>query len=370
MSFLTKLKKHCKVAAVTGCTLAVMGISAGMPQSVQAAGLFDNVLSSAVFYTAVRSQYLSLSRNPEFQTKMMGDLLKESGGKNNDPQINAFVDGIMHNLLDKAVTLPEKRLPFVWSVNNSQEVNACCAISNAVTINTGLITEMNYNQDEIAFVLGHELTHGVKEHTLDSISKQAAIKGAVMPSLLNDDALMKKFALSIAANYMAVKSTTYPNEVEADKGGFEYMTKAGYNPGGGAASMVKIEEYANRKGYKSADNFMNPADHPKNQKRIAMLSKIMTEYSGNKVTIKGDNQIYVNGKQFLIMQDSGSSSAAERTHLIAGRLAKCFHDLGNDWDLKVSSEGHLMAGNYMIMAKGAPEGDAAALCAQLQALLR
>ena len=57
-----------------------------------------------------------------------------------------------------------RSLPFRWQVNAGREFNAACFPTDHVTVNEGLIRGVNRNVDELAAVLGHEMTHGLKLH--------------------------------------------------------------------------------------------------------------------------------------------------------------------------------------------------------------
>ena len=115
---------------------------------------------------------------------------------------------------------------------------------NYVSINRGLVRGLNMNVDEIAAVLAHEMTHGIEQHSAKNYAKAIAQQmGAMMIGMDANNPHVDWNKLSGMVNYSIAKSITLPTEHEADKGGFFLMTSAGFNPGGGAAAMARMDYY-------------------------------------------------------------------------------------------------------------------------------
>lgn len=165
-------------------------------------------------------------------------------------------------------------------------VNATTDIENTVDIYTGLLAYC-HNEDELAFVIGHEIGHAVKSHV---------IKGAVINTTVATGANVgnKIIATKIASSSFGGKmnslglgtmvtntATTAVNvtgtaavakinrgqEVDADLLGIDFIVKAGYSPMAGIAIMEKIGDNYN-------DFF---ADHPSTEKRLATMNKHIQE---------------------------------------------------------------------------------------------
>ena len=69
----------------------------------------------------------------------------------------------------------EKKLPFIVRVTAEREPNALALPGGAVFVSWPLLELCQWQRDEIAFVLGHEMAHIVRRHTLDRIVKDAAL---------------------------------------------------------------------------------------------------------------------------------------------------------------------------------------------------
>src|ERR1017187_10487413 len=69
----------------------------------------------------------------------------------------------------------EKKLPFIIRVTAERGPNALALPGGPVFVSSPLLEVCQGQRDEIAFVLGHEMAHIVRSHTLDRIVKDAAL---------------------------------------------------------------------------------------------------------------------------------------------------------------------------------------------------
>lgn len=74
-----------------------------------------------------------------------------------------------------AANVKEKRLPFSFRVLAEREPNAFALPGGPVFVSWPWLEMCQGQRDEIAFVLGHEMGHIVRRHTLDRIVKDAAL---------------------------------------------------------------------------------------------------------------------------------------------------------------------------------------------------
>lgn len=311
--------------------LLPVNINLSSAQDIHLNNLEKSLTLGVMGYATYKDNYIRLMKNPEVQKQLQNEILSKSNGQNTDERYNQFIDNVIQNILKNGVDIPYDQLPFVWSVSNSKDINATCSLANVVTVHKGLIDNFNWNENEVAFVLSHEIAHGVKKHSLEATSQSAALYMASLP-YTQDNNILKTALISVAANYVFTKNTKSGNETIADEFGFEYMARAGYNPGAGSAVMVKLDQFFGE----TKDSFINPSSHPQNIKREVALAKFMNEYSNGHITV--DNaKVLIDNNTILEMVDNDTMLARERAYLVAGALAKSFHDLKtfNEWNLRI-----------------------------------
>jgi predicted Zn-dependent protease len=146
-----------------------------------------------------------------------------------DPQLQAYVSGV-GNKLARLSHRPE--LPWQFTVVDSSQVNAFALPGGKICITRGLITKMD-SEDELAGVLGHEIGHVTARHAVAAYTRQVLMAGAMLGlAIALSDSEYSQVALAAAgvAGGLMMLSYSRDQERQCDELGYEYMTKAGYNP--------------------------------------------------------------------------------------------------------------------------------------------
>ena len=373
-----------KWSALLMAPLISIGLLFPLPraEAIDAWGIAAQALGVLGAYHSSLGAVLALGNDVHAQVESRRQDLAENGRARNPNDI-ALIDGIMERLVkDGDYVLRTNSLPFVWAVNDSAVFNAACYPTDYVSINRGLIRGLNGNVDEIAAVLGHEMTHGIRQHSAHNYAKAAAQYYGM--SFLNMDAgLMDWNKLNALAGYSIAKNITLPTEYEADEGGFHIMTSAGFNPGGGAAAMARMGYYLT---YVTQDlqEYQNPkdkdlpqddySDHPATERREAKLAEMLTAYSVGHVTVADRRTVCIDGTPLLTatQTDEDYDNSPENAYLAAGALARAFHDYDSaaDWGLSVTRGGGVsLRGDARINAALLPLVEKSKAGAQLIALV-
>ena len=124
------------------------------------------------------------------------------------------------------------------------------------------------NQDELAFVLGHEAAHHVEGHIAQTQRSAAggALAGAVLAGVLGLDPSTGQTVTDIGATVGARRfSKTF--ELEADALGTIITARAGYDPIRGAAFFQRIPD--------PGDRFLGT--HPPNADRIRTVERVASQ---------------------------------------------------------------------------------------------
>lgn len=309
--------------------------------AAQAAGIY-------AMYKSALTSILRLGNDVNAQMAARRQDIKENGQDQNSLDVKT-VDEIMTRLVnDSTYELRVNSLPFVWTVNDDEKFNAACYPMNYISVNRGLIRVLNLNEDEIAAVLAHEMTHGIEQHSAKNYAKAIAQSfGAMMIGVNLESANIDWGRLAGMVNYSIAKNITLPTEHEADAGGFFLMTSAGFNPGGGAAAMARMDYYVR---YETRDflefdphdkpNEQTLSDHPDTEVREEKLSQLLTDYSFGHVTVKKIERTYkvfIDDEEILTAENLGEIYRnAEKAYFFAGGLARAFHENENfsDWNFR------------------------------------
>ena len=320
-------------------------------EAIDAWGIAAQALGVLGAYHSALGAVLALGNDVNAQVQSERQDIAENGHARNANDI-ALVDGIMERLVrDGDYVLRVNSLPFTWAVTDSSVFNAACYPTDYVTINRGLIRGLGGNVDELAAVLGHEMTHGLRQHSAHNYA-QAAAQFYGMSFLNMNFGLMDWNKLNALVGYSVAKNVTLPTEYEADEGGFHIMTSAGFNPGGGAAAMARMGYYLT---YVTQDlaEYQDPkekdlpqddfSDHPATERREAKLAGFMTGYSADHVTLVDRKTVCIDGTPLLTVTwtDEDYDNSPENAYLVAGALARAFHDCdrAEDWQIALTRDG-------------------------------
>ena len=320
-------------------------------------------LSAGLAMFQVGAEYAYLNKQVSYldnkgRDEYMGQI-KDKYGVNTDPTANAMLTRIMTRLSD-AVALTDDSIvkkPYNYFVNNDKSFNAFCTLGHNMSVNIGAFTKLNYNEDELAFVIAHEMGHGQKNHPAAGVKRALplSILGALYASQNRNSA--SSVGAALVTTIGTAKWVTKPMESQADKLAFDYAVAAGYNVGAGAALWQHILEQNGSKSSGFAELFN---DHPTSVSRRDNYNKKITEWSKNQVTVnKETGLITVAGKPFYTPAKTTNMSPQEQAFLIAGNLSAVFHDGGQHDAVWTNSENTLLAGEQPVMSfDGVADADA------------
>ena len=310
-------------------------------------GAIGTIIGAGVQYASLNKQlsYLDNEGRDEFMEQV-----KAQYGVNYDPQANAMTARIMENLSRSVAAIDPSILdkPYNYFVNNDTSFNAFCTIGHNMSVNIGLFEPLNYNENEVAFVLAHEMGHGQKNHPIEGVKKSMPLS-------------------AILSQIGTANLVTKPMEKEADKLAFEYAVGAGYNPGAGAALWQRMLEKGGSVKTSGVMELFN--DHPTNVSRRDTYSKTLTKWSNNVVKVDAETgMISIRGKEWFAPADTASMSGLEQAYLIAGNLAAVYHQSKRP-TASVHTQGQMLYVGAQPIADLSAEPNPAAVTARLQALL-
>ncbi len=187
--------------------------------------------------------------------------------------------------LQRLHRIEERILPYTYAINarakmwnweinllRSDTINAFCMPGGKIVFFNGIIQKLALTDDEIAIVMGHEMTHALKEHGVDQMKKQmyggvaAGVGGALLSAWLGIDPNLTSLGAR-AANSLFQLHFSRADEAEADAVGLELAARAGYDPRAGVALWQKM----GRASKGAPPQFLS--DHPADANRIAEIQR-------------------------------------------------------------------------------------------------
>ena len=337
--------------AIAAALLATMPLGAAPAQaaSLDPMMIGMSVIGGFLSYHGTLKEMLAIGNNVDYQISGLKQDM-ETNGEEKDEKNRAVVDAVLTRLTQHGeYALQVNSLPFLWRVNASDTFNASCYPTDYISVNRGLVRALHHDEDELAAVLGHEMTHGLRQHSAKNYAKAVAESYAGMAIGSAADNLDWQKLNAVVA-YAIAKDVTLPSELEADEGGFYLMTTAGFNPGGGAAAMARMAYYLTYETQDISeyqDPFEDPDapnynDHPAMADRIKRLAGYMTTYSMNHVTVENGKDVLIDGQLLLTADwDAEYNNTTENAYLIAGGIAKALHDKASfaDWNFRADKHG-------------------------------
>lgn len=199
------------------------------------------------------------------------------GKLNGDAALTARVKRITDRLIVEAGNMYAESRNWKWSVAVIDEptLNAWCMPGGKMAIYTGIIQKLALTDDEIAQIMGHEISHALLGHGRERMSRAMATQGS-----LQLGSILTGRDLSILAPVADV-ALTLPNsrdaESEADRYGIELAARAGYDP---RAAIVLWEKMSKASSGNQPPRFLSTHPAPANriQALTALLPKMMPIY--------------------------------------------------------------------------------------------
>src|SRR5262247_2229881 len=211
------------------------------------------------------------------------DVLKTEtpkGNVNRDPQQAERVRNIAKRLIPQTAVFRKDALDWKWEVNviSSNEVNAWCMPGGKIAFYTGIIEKLQLTDDEAAAIMGHEISHALREHGRERASQQMAtsVGAGLVGAVLGIGQTGADLAGMVGqVTYMLPYSRLH--ETEADRMGVELAARAGYDP---RAAIVLWQKMAKLSGGGGPPAILST--HPSNEERMKDLAgfsqKVMPLY--------------------------------------------------------------------------------------------
>ncbi len=244
------------IAALIGCSAVKnIGDSMGGP------------IGGAVSGAATLGQSANLNENDEATMgRSLAISITNQYPVSSDKQLLTYVNYIGESLV--AVS-PKPDRHYVFGVLDSDKVGAFSAPDGYVFVTRGAIT-FAHDEAELAGVIGHELTHVMKQHGLHAVQSEMTKAGLLRigTSAAGIDQALP--ALDKAGDVITKNGYDKPQEFEADQGAVELLVAAGYDPN-------SFLNYLKRLDARQASGGGVMSTHPGTHERIARVKQKISD---------------------------------------------------------------------------------------------
>ncbi|MGO4382165.1 M48 family metallopeptidase [Pseudoduganella sp. RAF53_2] len=161
-----------------------------------------------------------------------------------------------------------------WEVNllDSDQVNAFCMPGGRIAFYTGILEKLNLTDDEVAMVMGHEISHALREHARKRMAESSVtsgigkLLGAGAAAYFGLDPRVTDTVAGIGAQMVNLHFSR-GEETEADIVGLDLASRAGFDPRAGVALWQKMSAASARQPME----FLST--HPSGETRINEMNK-------------------------------------------------------------------------------------------------
>ncbi|MFA4029811.1 MAG: hypothetical protein GDYSWBUE_001105 [Candidatus Fervidibacterota bacterium] len=189
----------------------------------------------------------------------------------------ALVSGVHVERLQRvgskiASVCPRKDVSYTFKVlNNDEWVNAVSLPGGFVYV-TKRLMDLCSTDEELAYVVGHEVAHIAMKHARKQISERLAL--GVAASVFVPDSEIVRMGVSVA---LALHERGYSrsHEREADKYGVIYMMQAGYNPIG---ALKVLNMFLRMEGSRDSAITRLLRTHPHPRERLQYVRRVISQH--------------------------------------------------------------------------------------------
>ena len=225
-------RRRLLAAALVGLSVSITGCAQDSSRFTQRSQ-YANLVPAEQVEQSAEQQYSQLLAQARQQHALAGD---------SDPRV-IRVRAIAKRLIVPALRYNKRASQWQWQVNviGSKEINAFCMPGGKIAVYTGLLDQLKPTDDELAMVMGHEMSHALLEHAREQMGKAMITQtGASLLSSLFGLGNAGQQVLGIGTQLLSLRFSR-EDETQADLLGMELAARAGYDPHAAVSLWRKME---------------------------------------------------------------------------------------------------------------------------------
>jgi len=218
---------------------AALIVAAGLPATALAQTIPECKKSS--FTKMVSAQQVEQAATQQYRQMLQQASSQKALGPKDHPQV-VRLRAIAQRIIPYTSECNPDAKNWQWEVNllGSQELNAFCMPGGKIAFYYGILSKLQLDDDEVAAIMGHEISHALLEHARERMGKTTATQlgigiGAALLGLGSGGR-----ALGDLGGQLLTLSFSRQDESEADALGLIMGAKAGYNPRAGVTLWQKM----------------------------------------------------------------------------------------------------------------------------------
>ena len=171
-----------------------------------------------------------------------------------------------------AACVANKLRTFSFEVIKGTEPNAFALPGGFIFVTRSLLELCDWNQDEIAFILGHEMGHVIRGHAMDRIIANSAIAVGARATPIRG--LLASWLGRVGVKFLE-SAYSQDMELEADTLGARLVAVAGYDPHAPMQLLSRLSELNQPAKQSSLGNYFS--SHPAFDIRIHNVDRLLRQ---------------------------------------------------------------------------------------------
>ena len=195
------------------------------------AGAQVDVGASSGVRKLVPAETLENSARQQYSQVLADARAKNALAPEGHPQL-VRLHTIARKLIPHAAQWNSRSRDWKWQVNliGSKQLNAWCMPGGKIAFYTGIIDQLQLDDDQIAMIMGHEMAHALREHARERLAKsQVTSIGLSVASQLLGLGQLGNVAADLGTQLLTLKYSR-DDETDADLVGLEIAARGGYRP--------------------------------------------------------------------------------------------------------------------------------------------
>lgn len=198
---------------------------------------------------------------------------------NQNPIINHYIRQLGHNI----ASYSNNHRDFSFYVINEDSINAFAGPNGVIGIHTGLI-KATQNEDELAAVIAHEISHVTQNHlsrryeyasTFGNINSIATVLAAILVGIYDPNAAIATLMGGMGYNLQRQLHNSRMHETEADTVGIELLYQAGFDPHAMGGFFKRLALANNNNSFQVPEILRT---HPVTDRRLAEAENRAAQY--------------------------------------------------------------------------------------------